>query len=175
IALLLIGCVNRKPVPYGTEVRYRLPGDQGEVWAVAPALNLSGEPGVDPLLQADLLYQQLQHVQGLTIIPVNRTLEAYQVRGIERIESEAQAREVCLMLGSDALVVPTVTIFDPYNPPKMGAALQLFGADHRPDAPAIDPRELTRQASPHLPRPLPADPAFGQVVGMFDAANGSVR
>ena len=35
-----------------------------QVWAVGPCVNLSGERGVDPFLQADLLFHKLQEVQG---------------------------------------------------------------------------------------------------------------
>ena len=42
---------------------------------------------------------------------------------IARVESEEQARLVCRMLGCDALLVATVTMYDPYTPPKMGAAI----------------------------------------------------
>ena len=33
-----------------------LPGRKAQTWAVAPAVDLSGERGVDPLLQADAVY-----------------------------------------------------------------------------------------------------------------------
>ena len=48
-ALCLIGCRTPK---YGTEKQIALPGDKREVWAVAPALNLSGVSQVDPVIQA---------------------------------------------------------------------------------------------------------------------------
>jgi len=59
---------------YGTEDPLYLSARQRQVWAVAPAINLSGEREVDPLLQADLLYSQLQQVHGVTVIPVNRVV-----------------------------------------------------------------------------------------------------
>jgi hypothetical protein len=65
---------------------------------------------------------------------------------------------VCHLLKCDALIVPTITAYDPYNPPKLGAALQLFQA--------------TPEANGNAGKP-PA--VFFQAVGMFDAANGSVR
>lgn len=174
-AALIGGCVDKEP-PYGREGIVRLPGSTGQVWAVAPALNLSGEQAVDPLLQADLVYQQLQPVQGLTVIPVNRVVEVYTGLGIEKVQSEQQAAVVCDVLGADALLVPTVTIYDPFNPPKLGAALQLFrpaGSSVRQTG--IDPRELARRAAPAEGRPQPVEVNFIQVVGMYDAANGSVR
>jgi len=52
---------------------------------------------------------------------------------------------VCDLLGCDALVVPTVTAYDPYKPAEVRWALQLFrksGDYVRPAA--VDPRELVR-------------------------------
>ena len=172
----LTGC-SQHPPRYGTEEPMYLPLKRREVWAVAPALNLSGQREVDPLLQADLAFQQLQQVQGVTVVPVNRVAEVYAGLRIEQVQSAEQAALVCDLLGCDALVVPTVTAYDPYDPPKLGASLQVFGkpaAIQRPKN--VSPRELTRQASPGQYDSLPPPQAdFLQVVGMFDAANGSVR
>lgn len=182
IALILIvaiaialagGCA--KSDKYGTEWRLSLPNSQKSVWAVAPAINLSGQSGVDPMLQADLLYQQLQQVDGLTVVPVNRVADIYASLGLQKVQSIEQATLVCDLLGVEALVIPTITIFDPYNPPKVGAALQVFikpGAYQR--ALAVDPHDLSRMASPGATESLPQNPDFEQTVGMFDAANGSV-
>jgi hypothetical protein len=180
-ALLLLavsgGCA-KGPPPYGVEQPAALPENVRAVWAVAPALNLSGVRAVDPLLQADLLYQQLQSVGGVTVIPVNRVAEVYAALRIDKVRSVEQANLVCDLLGCDGLVVPTVTAYDPYDPPKMGASLQVFlkpGSYARPRN--IDPRALARQATPGEDESLPAGPPpdFEQSVGMFDAANGSVR
>lgn len=152
------------------------PGAKPQVWAVAPALNLSGQRQVDPLLQADLVYQQLQEVRGLTIIPVNRVVEVYAGLHMEQIQSPEQAFLVCDLLGCDGLVLPAVTAYDPYNPPKVGASLQLFAKPSTYVRPVnIDPHELARQATPGEAQSLPPPGAFVQAVGMFDAANGSVR
>jgi hypothetical protein len=173
---ILSGCF-RKPPQYGTEWQLSLPSRRAQVWAVAPAVNLSGHKEVDPLLHADALFGQLQHVEGLTVIPVNRVVEVYASLGIDKVESQDQAALVCDMLGCDALVVPTVTAYDPYNPPKLGAALQLFGRNgylsHGDEH--VNPRELARRAAPPPGEPLPSTARFLQSAGMYDAANGSVR
>lgn len=162
--------------PYGTEAQVFLPGKQRQVWAVAPAVNLSGQQ-VDPLIQADDLFQQLQQVHGLTVIPVNRTAEVFAALHLSKIESPEQAALVCEQLGCDALVVPTVTIYDPYDPPKLGAALNLFRKDKTTAPPNVDVHELSREATPPPTAVLPApqQAAFKQTVGMFDATNGTVR
>jgi hypothetical protein len=173
----LEGC-QQPPPPYGTEHAMYLPLLKRQVWAVAPALNLSGEREADPLLQADVLFEQLQQVHGLTVIPVNRVVEVYAGLHLAKVQTAEQAALVCDLLGCDALVVPTVTAFDPYNPPKLGASLQVFRKPRgyaRPDN--VDPRELARQAGQRTTESLPAprDSQFLQAVGMFDAANGSTR
>ena len=76
---------------------------------------------------------------------MNRVAEVYASLRIEQVQSAEQAALVCELLGCDALVVPTVTAYDPYNPPKFGASLQLFrkpAGYGRPEH--VDPRELSR-------------------------------
>ena len=173
------GCslLKEKPPEYGIEHQRALASERGEVWAIAPAINLSGQHEVDPILQADIAYQQLQTIKGLTVIPVNRVAEVYATLRIERVQSVEQAAVVCDLLGCDAIIVPTVTAYDPYNPPKFGASLQMFRktpAFQRQTG--IDPRALSRAAArPEVDESLPQDAPFVQAVGMYDAANGSVR
>lgn len=143
--LLLLGCAEQPP-EYGRERVLQLPATRPQVWAVAPAINLSGQQQVDAVLQADLLFEQLQTVRGVTALPVNRTVEVFVAMRIQQVETLEQAQQVCQALGADALIVPTVTIFDPYHPPKFGASLTLFRGS-----------------------------AALQSVGMFDATNGTVR
>lgn len=181
IALIVLACLvssgcSDKPKPYGREESLVLPGAKTRVWAVAPVVNLSGQKGVDPLLQADLLYQQLQSVKGVTVIPVDRVAQVYAAMQIEQIQTPDQASAVMDVLACDGLLVATVTQYDPYNPPKFGGALQLFqksGDYSRPPPP--DPRELVRAGRPPPEQSLPPAPEFVQVVGMYDATNGTVR
>ena len=175
LLLTLPGCA--KTPKYGVEQVMRLPGKRGQVWAVAPSINLSGQREVDPLLQADLLYAQLQEVRGLTVIPVNRVAEVYAGLGMPGgVQSIDEAARVCEVLGCDALIVPSVTAYDPYDPPKFGAALQMFTRPRTYARPAsVDPREMARAAAPLEHASLPQAPSFVQAVGMYDAANGSVR
>jgi hypothetical protein len=175
-ALLLAGCEQQPH--YGSEEQLFLPGGKRQVWAVAPTINLSGQKGVDPLLQADLLYQQLQQVHGLTVVPVDRVVQVMAGLKMEKVQSAEQAATICDLLGCDALVLATVTAFDPYDPPKFGGSVQVFAK------PAgfvrqknVDVHELSRAAAPLEDDALPApkDAKFLQAVGMFDAANGTVR
>src|SRR3954454_21113605 len=143
----LAGC--SRPAPYGIEHQLTLPGKRTQVWAVAPAVNLSGMREVDSLLQSDLLFQQLQEVHGLTVVPVNRVVEVYVILKIDQVQSPEQAKLVCDLLGCDALIVPTVTAYDPYAPPKFGGALQMFRRSGQfARMPNVDPRDLARAAAP---------------------------
>ena len=101
---------------------------------------------------------------------------AVRVAVLVRDVPEQQAALVCDLLGCDGMVVPTVTAYDPFNPPKFGAALQLFmqaGTYARPAA--VDVRQLVRSATPGPNDSVPQQAGFLQAVGMFDAADGSVR
>jgi len=173
ILLSLSACTNKAP-DYGSEPSIFLPGSARQTWAVAPAVNLSGVTQADAILQADLLYGQLQQTAGLNVIPVNRVVEVFAALRIEQVQSEEQAAIICHMLGCDALLVATITAYDPYDPPKMGASLHLFRKTNVRTT-GIDPRELVRRASPQPNESTPARSNFLQVVGMFDAANGSTR
>ncbi len=174
-AVLLAGVVSCVTTPpYGQEKPLALSSRSHPLWAIAPALNLSGQQ-VDPLLQADLLYAQLQTVNNITVIPVNRVVAVYEALRIEKVETEKQAIIVCQQLGCDGLIVPTITAYDPYNPPKFGVALQLLGNTGNVAQPHLDARLLVRQATPSQTETLPPHPDFIQVVGMYDAANGSVH
>jgi hypothetical protein len=178
MAAAVTGCTSTPPPPrpYGAESSLSMPANRHAVWAVAPTINLSGQRPVDPLLESDLVFTQLQSVRGLTVIPVNRVVEVYLSLRIDKVQSQDQANLVCDLLGCDGLVVPTVTVFDPYDPPKLGAALQLFmkpGAYSRPAG--LDAHELTHQAAASATDSLAAASGLVQSVGIYDAANGSVR
>jgi len=173
--LLVAGCSDKDP-SYGVEKQLVLSAGP-QIWAVAPVENLSGQKGIDPLLQADLVYAQMQQVYGLTVIPVDRVVEVYTALHIEKVQTAEQAGAVCDALGCDGLVVPTVTLFDPYDPPKLGASLQLFRHRRRGDSGGVDPADLARRAAPPtevIPGLAPPAGGFVQSVGEFDASNGSV-
>src|SRR4051812_22126635 len=56
LAVATIACATgcAKAPKYGVETVSTLPGGRAQVWAVAPAVNLSGQREVDPLLQSDV-------------------------------------------------------------------------------------------------------------------------
>ncbi len=172
---LVAACGCSSPPEYGRENITYAPQYGPRTMAVAPAINLSGQSGPDALLQADIVYQQLQAVRGVTVIPVNRVVQVCAGLGIRNIDTREQAVAVCEALGADALIVPTITAFDPYNPPKMGASVQLFVSKYRDQDGGLDVRQLSRQATEGPVQSLPKNADFIQAARLFDASSGSTR
>ena len=175
VVAVLAGC--SKPPEYGSEDKLVFPGTYRQTWAVAPALNLSGQSGIDPLLQADLVYEEVEQVEGLTGVPVNRVAEVYAALRINQVQSPEEAALVCELLNVDALVVPTVTMYDPYDPPKFGVSMQLFFAGDSPRQQlSFSARDLTRTASSETSGEiLTPPPSFLQASAIYDAREGSTR
>jgi hypothetical protein len=174
-AVAASGC-SSDPKPYGRETIIFAPKYGPKSLAVAPALNLSGQRTPDALLQADLVYQELQQVRGVTVVPVNRTVGTLAGLGLRQVESPEQAWAVCDAMGVDALLVPTITAYDPYDPPKMGASLQMFvrkTTDSK--GTEVDVRRLSRQPVGQDVQSLPKNADFIQVARMFDASAGTTR
>lgn len=172
------GCSIFRPrkVEYGRELGIYMPRGGPRTIAVAPAINLSGTPGVDPLVVADQVYAQVGQVRGVTVVPVNRVAEVLVALGLRQIETAQQAEAVCDQLGVEALIVPTVTLWVPYDPPKMGASLSMFSsASLQASGSRMDIRELVRSATPGPMESLPGRADFLQAAGVFDASAGSVR
>jgi len=173
--MTIAGCAP-KAVQYGSENLRYAPAYFPKSIAVAPTVNLSGQRHVDPLLQADLVYRELQTIRGPTIVPVNRTAQAMIALNMDAINTTQDAFAVCDAIGVDALAVATITLFDPYDPPKLGASVQLF-VRNQPRARSIglDLQALRRGSKETQVQSEASNVDFIQVVGMFDASNGSVR
>jgi hypothetical protein len=169
---ILSGCLTPK---YGEERQLTVNNGTHPIWAIAPAINLSGETSVDPILQSDIVCLQLGAVNNVKIIPVDVVVQVYAALHITKIESQEQAAIVCDQLKCDGLIIPTITLYDPYNPPKLGAVLSFMPRTVTNRVNNVDVRELTRRATPLTTDSLPSTPDFIQVTGMYDAANGSVR
>lgn len=180
-SLLSAGCVTtstelRFPTshvaPYST-----IDGDV--LWAVAPLRNETGVSVVDTLAIADSFAATFQEVRGVSVVPVNRTLGAMRAMGIQSVDSASDARRLAMELGVDAIVVGSVTAWDPYNPPRIGLSLALYGrpgTDRLGDGGAvIDPRTLTAAASDNqLPSARGSEAALSVASAHLDAANHEV-
>ena len=141
------------------------------LWAVAPLANESGVSAVDAYRVADLFTQQVQQVDGINTVPVNRVVLAMRHAGLEAVGSSADAMQLIQLLEVDALVVGTVTAWDPYPPPTLGMAVLLFARSGDRTS-GVDPRELVRATSGDVaPGEIGPPGAIAQAAGVFDGRN----
>ncbi len=137
--------------------------------AVAPALNLSGSGDFDPSRFADLMASELSYADGISVIPVSRVLA---VAGVKGIESPSHALELVELLGVDAILVFAVTEYDPYNPPSIGIAAQLYGSRPGPGVGTLDAVALSRHAGlAAAPRHGRPEAMLAQTQRVFDASH----
>lgn len=147
IALVLAtGCQHKRlptpqlTSPYGRQVTI----------AVAPVLNISNSRDLDPMKVTDILYSECQQVDGFSVIPVNRLLAQMVRNNLPMIETPQQALKLAQEVGADAILISAITEYNPYYPPVVGMAVQMYGmpeASPRPGA-RIDPVAMERLASP---------------------------
>jgi hypothetical protein len=162
-ALALAGCEDlfggdKKTKPEPVEYTLMSPYKGVHSLAVAPAINLSGTHDFDVLTVSDALFEELQQVGGLNVLPLNKTLIAMQRLNIRTIDSPLTAQKLAEFLEVDCLIIPSVTTFDPYNPPKMGMILQMY-----------TPRHLSRDNTVTSDRQ-----PVSQVSAVFNASNQTV-
>ncbi len=153
-------------------LRLASPYAQSQLWAVAPFTNESGTSTVDTNRVADLFTQQVQQVQGVDSVPVNRVLFALRELEMEGISSAGDALLLMNALDVDGLLVGTVTAYDPYPPLVLGVAVQLYLRPEADRSRGFDPRSLTRSrgGAPAIREWGPPPPTV-QAAGVFDAAN----
>lgn len=117
------------------------------VWAVLPPRNESGTSYARTDLIGDELVAAVQQIRGVRCLPLNRSLEACRELGMpDGPRSSEDAVRLADALGVDAVVVASVTAYDPYDPPVLGLALALYakpGALERPTGVRPDPAALT--------------------------------
>ncbi len=129
------GAARRDPRPSA-------PYAERQVWAVAPLRNESGSRFADGIAVADDLTQQLTLVRGIDTLPVNRVLAAMASLNLAAVTSKADALRLRQALDADALVAGTLTAWDPYDPPKIGIAVELYFDPVHPSR-SFDSRRLT--------------------------------
>src|SRR4051812_13995675 len=95
----------KKPAPRPIEFSLESPYAGVKTLAVAPAINLSGSRDIDPLVVADALFEELQQVRDLNVLPVNKTLMAMNHLGMRSIDDAHAAQMLAEALGADGLVI----------------------------------------------------------------------
>lgn len=142
--------------------------------AIAPLANLTGTRHFDPVAVSDLFYSELQQVQGFEVIPVNRTLETMSVKKITAVRSPVEALQLAEAMGADAIVAGAITEYDPYNPPVVGVALQLYVLPPVKGQGGVDPYLTARMPAPwDVPAVWPDRP-MASVVRIYNAAHEPV-
>jgi len=181
--LLSLGsaCAPKKaPEPLALSSPYKV--GRSLVIAVAPLRNESGTTLVDELGLSDTLANELGQTRGITVLPINRTLAGMRALSMASVDTPVQAGSLARALGADAIVIGSVTAWDPYDPPVIGLSLGLFGITR--DAGASAPGSQATETDPLALRGAATDtqPARDRVVGptsvvadVLDASNGAVR
>jgi hypothetical protein len=143
--------------------------------AVAPAINVSGSVDFDRNRFADLMASELGYAEGISVIPVSRVLGVLAEQGLDGVQSPSHALELVSLLGGDAILVFAVTEYDPYDPPSIGIAAQLYGTRPRERGRILDPIALSRQTrlAGASPGPL-ARRLLAQTETVFDADHEAV-
>ena len=183
-----VGCASRRPV---LPPPLRSPYPERRIVAVAPLRNESGSLAADAVRLADHLTRALEEVLGLDAVPVNRVLSAMDALGLGGVATPEDAHLLREALGADAIVVGTVTAYDPYDPPTLGLTLELFGGEGGGeggwggDAGAtLDVRALSGSgtdvspvdsADPDEKSQTPVPLPLSRVSAVLDASDGRVR
>lgn len=147
------------------------------VWAVAPLSNESGSTQADGWSMADHLTRQLENATHLDVLPVNRVLAAMEALEMTQVSSPNEAAQLLRSLGVDGLVVGTITAYDPYDPPKLGLAIELYVDERVEHFDSIDVRRLAQAATAvgPLPTPVGLRQPTSIVSAVFDAADPEIR
>ena len=118
---------------------------------VAPAMNLSTSSNVNITDVTNAMASELGQVEGVNVVPLGRVVQYLADNKLATVGSPEEARELARVFGAQATIVMAVTEYDPYNPPRMGLAVQMYTAGDLP-APAatdgFDPVAASRSAAP---------------------------
>ncbi len=140
VAVLIGGCASQEKL--APPVEHRSPWAGERTWAVVPLANESGVSAVDTLGISDDFVAEVEAVEGLRCIPLNRSITGLRSLGLAQIRSDAEARALLRVLQVDGLVVGSITAYDPYKPMTLGIAAQVYTVD-TPAPTATDVGELT--------------------------------
>ena len=173
--IVLGGCQYKMPTALDSPW---LPRQQ--VWAIAPLANESGVSHVDRLAITDSLVLETASINGVDVLPLNRTLEVMLALdiGLDGIPSRAEYQQICSVLGADAILVGTIMAYDPYQPLRLGSSIQLIRPHGRNAMVGFDARSVTMAVGGDGRTPseglifrenLPV-----QASGIFDAENHGV-
>ncbi|HAO00070.1 MAG TPA: hypothetical protein DCQ98_22715 [Planctomycetaceae bacterium] len=104
------------------------PFPQLERIAILPFFNQSASPNLDGLQVAEAYQVELQKIPGFQVMPV-AVVDQYLRDSEIPIDSSTDFQKLARDLGVDVLVVGSVTVYDPYPPPKIGLAIDWYAAN----------------------------------------------
>lgn len=136
----LSGCASEDKLVTPTE--HRSPWGAERTWALVPLANESGVSTIDTLTLSDQFVAEVEAVEGIRCIPLNRSIAGMRALGLNAIRTDAEARGLMRVLQVDGLVVGSITAYDPYQPLTLGMAAQLYTSD-QPEPAATNVAELT--------------------------------
>lgn len=179
LALFLTGCAGSPPPELTTPEVLVSPyqADRSQpLWAIAPLRNESGTSVVESMEMCDELVARVSEVRGLAAIPMNRVIATMRAIGMREVATPGDARQLAQALGVDGIIVGSVTAWDPYDPPRIGLTLGLFGRG--PSTPAqgggLDTRELEGSATELTTPTRFDDRPLSVIVAHYDARNHEV-
>ncbi|MBI2479067.1 MAG: hypothetical protein HYV60_10670 [Planctomycetia bacterium] len=103
--------------------------------AVLPFFNQSADPTIDQDQVALAYYNELQAVPGFEVVPVGVTKQRVLASGIPGFTdpqtplTAEDFQALARYMDVDAVVVGSVTEFDPYYPPRMGLSVRWYAAN----------------------------------------------
>jgi hypothetical protein len=153
---------------------------RGDVlWAVAPLRNEVGTSIIDVYQVSDKIVAAASQVQGVRCLPLNRTIAGMRSMNIQELSSPEEAQKLATLLGADAIIVGSITEYEPYNPPRLGLALALYsrpGLLDKGGGAQIDTRQLTYQPTDYhyFPRSTYKDAPESVVSEFLDGKNHQV-
>ncbi len=174
LAVTLSGCASDDKLVAPVPLNSPFVGER--VWAVAPLMNQSGVSTIDVLHMSDAFVIEVDGVQGISCLPLNRTLAAMQGLGLEQISTDADARALMRVLQVEGLFVGTITAYSPYQPLKLGIAAQAYTND-RAAATTASVTELTMSMGDSGAASAPGTNRMGpssQTSRVYDANNHDV-
>ena len=126
LALLISACASKDTLtpPRALVAPYAGQGDV--LWAVAPLRNESGTSAPDELEVSDAIIAAAAQTRGVRCLPLNRSIQAMRALEMGDLASPEQALALAEAMGVDAIIVGSITAYDPYDPPTIGLALALY-------------------------------------------------
>jgi hypothetical protein len=167
----LAGCASEDKLV--APVEHRSPWLEERTWAVVPLLNESGVSAVDTLAISDDFVAEVESIQGVRCLPLNRSLAAMRSMGLQTIRTDAEARGLLRILQVDGLLVASVTSYDPYPPLNLGIAAQVYTVDS-PAPTATDVAELTMSVTERAAVDRSKLGPSSQASRVYDASNHDV-